>query len=150
MSHYCDGCEHGGDHEHDEDWCCGGDGSCDAMQDAPDCAADPTGGHRWTKRETGGCDSNPGVWSMGGTTYRFDRRCILCGMRERVTAYGWQRDPGRCDSRRYSEGVYPVDEAEAADEMRRRRRNWLARQRYHTRRRAVIAATGAAGIEVSR
>lgn len=27
----------------------------------------------------GGCDSNPGVWSLGGLRYAFTEACVKCG-----------------------------------------------------------------------
>jgi hypothetical protein len=68
------------------------------------------------------------VWSLGGTTYRFERRCVYCGVREIETRHG----RGECDELRYEDGE-PDDDA-IATERRRLRRNQLARRRYAARR----------------
>jgi hypothetical protein len=104
LEHYCDGCSAGSDDESDHlgEWCCGGDGHCPAVAPEPDCT-DPDG-HEWTRKGCGGCSTNPGVWSLGGTAFQFHRRCRLCGIVEIVTTYGWQRDPGECDSVCYEPG----------------------------------------------
>jgi len=138
VAHYYDddddrGC--GGDAiESEHDRGCGGDDWCDAIAPEPDCVEGLD--HEWHWH--GGCDSNPGVWSLGGTTLLFVSRCRYCGATRRVTAYGWQRPPDQCDQVRYVAGAPDVaavrdelrrrQQAER-DELRRRRRNGLARQR---------------------
>src|SRR6185437_5095337 len=42
--------------------------------------ADPDCEHEWTSEGEGGCDSNPGVWSTGGTSMTFASHCRLCGL----------------------------------------------------------------------
>jgi hypothetical protein len=54
--------------------------------------------HKWTSEGEGGCDSNPGVWSLGGTTYLYRSHCAVCGLRRTITEYGSQRNPGQADS----------------------------------------------------
>jgi hypothetical protein len=105
MRHYCDGCNVGSPYDEDhpeDDLCCGGDGECDDMPCEPDCT-DPDG-HEWTREGCGGCSTNPGVWSLGGTVWEFRQRCRRCGLIEVVTEYGWQRNPGQCDKVRFKFG----------------------------------------------
>lgn len=106
-THYCDDCTSGRRHEGDE-WCCGGDGQCDCVEAEPECTA--YAHHVWTPEGTGGCDTNPGVWSLGGTTYRYAHRCRLCGCGRSEVERGTQRNPGECDTVRYSPGAYRPDE----------------------------------------
>ena len=103
---------------------------CDAVQETPDCVEDFD--HRWTSEGCGGLSQNPGVWSLGGTSYGFTRRCVLCGVREHELHRGTQRNPGECDERRYEDG--DIDPDEAAAERRRQRRNALARKRRKQKR----------------
>lgn len=44
----------------------------------------------------GGCDDNPGVWSLGGTTLSFLSTCE-CGAERHEKSYGSQRNPGEID-----------------------------------------------------
>lgn len=110
MTHYCGGCDADDTHDRDE-WCCGGEGRCDAVQSEPDCEVGRHGRHDWTSEGTGGCDSNPGCWSLGGTAYQFDARCTVCGMGRTEIQRGSQRNPGECDSVSYSRREYEPDEA---------------------------------------
>ena len=57
--------------------------------------------HTWTGEGCGGCDQNPGVWSLGGTTMRIVERCIRCGLVRKSTLYGVQRNPGQADHVEY-------------------------------------------------
>jgi hypothetical protein len=98
MDHYCVDCEAGDDHE-EEDFCCGGDGSCEAQEVEPDCI--PGKSHEWTGEGMGGLDSNPGVWSLGGTTILERMKCDVCGIIRKIIVYGSQRNPGTCDSVSY-------------------------------------------------
>lgn len=41
----------------------------------------------------GGCRENPGVWSTGGTSFRFASVCRLCGKYKSETTPGCQRNP---------------------------------------------------------
>lgn len=100
---------------------------CEAVQEAPDCIDGLD--HRWTARNMGGCDQNPGCWSMGGTTIVEKRRCVLCGCVRTECYYGSQRNPGQCDTVAYEADGRDVDEEEAQTERRRQRRNMLARRR---------------------
>lgn len=65
------------------------------------CGDDPDD-HDWTSEGEGGCDSNPGVWSLGGTTVRITSHCRTCGLRRCVTRHGSQRNPGQVDTTTYS------------------------------------------------
>ena len=100
--------------------------------DAPECIDEYTW-HRWSW-DTGGCRENPGVWSMGGTTIVSKRRCIICGCGWGKVAYGSQRNPNDVDGSTYSPGEFPVEACEAKAELRRQRRNLLARRRRGQRR----------------
>ena len=82
---HCDDCE-------DEDGC---------APDEPSCTRDE--GHAWHRGDAGGIDENPGCWSLGGTTMLFEDRCVACGVRRKHVAYGWQRNPGQCDTIEYDE-----------------------------------------------
>jgi len=99
-------------HDHD----C--DGDC--VGAAPDCVDGLA--HAWVG--VGGCTENPGVQSLGGTTFVWDAECRWCGVRRRVTQYGWQRNPGECDTITW-DGVAEQTDA-AVVELRRIRRNRLA------------------------
>jgi len=102
MAHYCDDCTRDIDHD-PTDFCCGGDGICEAWADEPPCPKDEDEEHAWSDdvKLVGGCNTNPGVWSLGGTTYRFEWVCTRCGMRRVEVHMGWQRNPGECDTREY-------------------------------------------------
>lgn len=54
--------------------------------------------HEWTSEGTGGCDENPGVWSLGGTAMLFVTRCRCCGLLRKQHCVGAQRDPGAHDT----------------------------------------------------
>ena len=106
----------------------------------PGCA--PSYAHRWTREGCGcgGCAQNPGVRSLGGTTYRYEARCVVCGVRRVETRYGSQRNPGERDSVSYEVG--DVDPVESSTEQRRQRRNRAARHR-----RAIAAALRAPAVQ---
>lgn len=57
------------------------------------CGTDPDD-HDWTREGEGGCDANPGVWSLGGTAMHFVAHCRGCGLTRKVTDPGSQRNPG--------------------------------------------------------
>lgn len=78
------------------------DGDCDDWRDTPRCPGHGTE-HAWTHEGMGGCTENPGIWSLGGTTYQERRRCERCGVVETTTVYGTQRNPGQCDRREYEQ-----------------------------------------------
>ena len=61
------------------------------------CGTDP-GDHDWTSEGEGGCDSNPGVWSTGGTSFTFHSHCRDCGLRRVEHTCGSQRNPGEHDT----------------------------------------------------
>jgi hypothetical protein len=102
----------------------------------PDCADGLT--HAWTSADEGGCRQNPGVWSLGGTTFLFRARCRYCGTMRAIVERGIQRNPGERDTVRYEQGEH--NEAAIADALRRARRNRLARLR---RERAAVSSTAA-------
>jgi len=58
--------------------------------------------HEWTREGQGGCDENPGVWSLGGTAMKYSEHCAICGLRRTITDPGEQRNPGECDTWEYS------------------------------------------------
>lgn len=132
----------------DTEYACGGDDDCEAVEAAPDCVQGYE--HAWTSRGTGGCDSNPGVWSLGGTTYQSMVRCILCGCERTTTEYGSQRNPGECDTVKYEGGASRwspaemLDTDEAREERRRQDRNERRRERRRKQKKAAAAAIGAA------
>lgn len=64
------------------------------------CGTDP-GDHDWTSEGEGGCDSNPGVWSAGGTSMSFASHCRACGLHRNEHSCGSQRNPGEHDTVRY-------------------------------------------------
>jgi hypothetical protein len=124
--------------EHAEDC----DGDCDSVEAEPGCADGLA--HRWTAKGEGGCSQNPGVWSLGGTTYQFSRHCCYCGARRVEIRHGWQRNPDECDSIRYEGGER--DEVAIADALRAARRRDMARRR----RARAIAPSIADAIDLSR
>ncbi len=63
------------------------------------CGEDPDD-HCWEGE--GGCDSNPGVWSVGGTTMQYVAVCSECGLRRTEVKHGSQRNPGEADSVEYT------------------------------------------------
>jgi hypothetical protein len=119
-------------HGHWDEDECGGDEGCDSIEDEPDCEDGLR--HSWTSEGEGGCDENPGVWSLGGTTYSFSEHCRYCGVRRLTLHHGRQRNPYECDSVRYEEG--DRDEAAITEALRRIRR----RKRAAARRRAAKVA----------
>lgn len=64
------------------------------------CGTDPDD-HEWTSEGEGGCDSNPGVWSTGGTSMSFASHCRACGLHRNEYSCGSQRNPGEHDTVRY-------------------------------------------------
>lgn len=69
----------------------------------PECREDHE--HEWVSpvEVVGGIESNPGVWSCGGTTLVFKQVCRHCGAYRKETSYGSQRNPGQCDTVEYLE-----------------------------------------------
>lgn len=57
--------------------------------------------HDWTREGEGGCDSNPGVWSTGGTSMLFCSHCRTCGLHRKTSTCGSQRNPGDHDTTEY-------------------------------------------------
>jgi len=49
--------------------------------------------HKWTREGCGGCNENPGVWSLGGTRMSYLSRCTECGLRREIIDPGNQRNP---------------------------------------------------------
>ncbi len=76
------------------------DVTCGYDPDPPECTEDE---HDWRSPHevVGGIDSNPGVWSQGGTTIVTREVCRHCGIYKRETSYGSQRKPGQCDTVEY-------------------------------------------------
>jgi hypothetical protein len=66
------------------------------LPDEPECEGSDDGDHDWQSPQdlVGGCTSNPGVWSTGGTSFAFLSVCARCGMFRQETSTGWQRNPG--------------------------------------------------------
>ena len=58
------------------------------------CCGKSPDAHDWTSEGEGGCDENPGVWSVGGTALVFQSHCRTCGLRRREKDPGSQRNPG--------------------------------------------------------
>jgi len=58
--------------------------------------------HEWTSEGEGGCDENPGVWSVGGTALVIKEHCTLCGLHRTHRITGSQCNPGECDTVEYS------------------------------------------------
>lgn len=73
---------------------------CGDDPEAPKCTEDE---HDWCNPHevVGGLDSNPGVWSKGGTTIVAREVCRHCGCYRTTTNYGSQRNPGQCDTVEY-------------------------------------------------
>lgn len=71
--------------------------------------------HDWVGE--GGCDTNPGLWATGGTSWKQVCRCRLCGLRRRTTHCGDQRNPWDHDRVEYEmPGRWCVDcESEECD-----------------------------------
>ena len=90
------------------------DVECGDDPEPPECTEDA---HEWCSPHevVGGLDSNPGVWSQGGTTIVTRVVCRHCGCYKREVSYGSQRNPGQCDTVEY----LPADE----DSLR-----WVARE----------------------
>jgi len=65
------------------------------------CCGDDPDSHDWTSEGEGGCDSNPGVWSTGGTSMLFRDHCRTCGLRRTHRSTGSQRNPGEHDTTEY-------------------------------------------------
>lgn len=83
-----------------------------AEKSAPKCYVGMR--HSWTAEGMGGCKENPGVWSLGGTTLRFSRRCVHCGLERHVTTYGAQ---GRNPSERKDLVEYVRPAAESLEDF---------------------------------
>ena len=64
------------------------------------CGASPDD-HDWTREGEGGCESNPGVRSTGGTSMSFASHCKTCGLRRSEHSTGSQRNPGEHDTVSY-------------------------------------------------
>ena len=74
-------------------------------EDEPEPECDSDDGHDWQSplEVVGGIDSNPGVWSAGGTTIVVKECCSRCGAYRKTTSYGAQRNPGQVDTVEYLE-----------------------------------------------
>ena len=72
----------------------------------PSCVAAE---HDWCSPHAvvGGIDSNPGVWSTGGTTIVTLTVCRHCGHYRRDVHHGRQRNPGECDTVEYHDPDEP-------------------------------------------
>jgi hypothetical protein len=68
---------------------------------ASSCGDDPED-HDWSGEDEGGCDENPGVWSIGGTAIQITEHCERCGLRRTQVDMGAQRNPGEGDTVEYS------------------------------------------------
>jgi len=66
-----------------------------------EAGADQNCAHEWTSEGEGGCDTNPGVWSLGGTAMAYAEHCKHCGLRKLTRICGSQRNPGECDTVRF-------------------------------------------------
>ena len=106
-AHYCDCTTDADDDCTGGEWCCGGDAHCEAVEAEPACpeARD----HEWTSEGCGGCDTNPGVHSLGNTAYQQESRCRLCGLGRTEVVHGSRRDPGQCDSIAYCRHAYDAE-----------------------------------------
>lgn len=136
------------DEDGDSEWACGGDHDCDAVETEPDCVEGLT--HDWTSKGCGGIDSNPGVWSLGGTTISAEARCRLCGTAKHEVFYGSQRDPGKCDSVRYEPGAYdPEPDAVRRAQALRRRRDRAQTERARLILRRVPYTSPPVGVRMS-
>src|SRR5579885_1668323 len=60
--------------------------------------AEPDCEHEFTSEGEGGCDENPGVWALGGTTFRHRSHCKHCGLIRTRGSVGRQRNPGEHDT----------------------------------------------------
>lgn len=58
--------------------------------------------HDWSGEGEGGCDENPGVWSVGGTAIVTVRHCTECGLIRKMRCTGSQRNPGEHDTVEYT------------------------------------------------
>ena len=58
--------------------------------------------HDWTSEGEGGCDENPGVWSLGGTTILCKSHCTKCNLKRTEVRRGSQRNPGEYDTVEYN------------------------------------------------
>lgn len=74
--------------------------SWDMSAYAPPCT--DRRGHNWTSEDEGGCDENPGVWSVGGTALLFREHCTRCGLRRETLSRGGQRNPDEGDEITYT------------------------------------------------
>ncbi|PTY04557.1 hypothetical protein DB347_17740 [Opitutaceae bacterium EW11] len=75
-----------------EEWDCSGTYKSEAPRGTECCG----GEHDWCAPQhvVGGCDSNPGCWSQGGTSMLFRRVCRNCGRYSETTYAGSQRNYG--------------------------------------------------------
>ena len=90
------------DHSHAIRAAMGRDGGCGLSPDD----------HDWTSEGEGGCDENPGVWSLGGTKIVVKSHCKKCGLKRTEVSVGSQRNPGEGDSVEYE----APDETEGDDD----------------------------------
>lgn len=81
------------------------------LPEEPECAQAKDGAHDWQYPHglVGGCDSNPGVWATGGTSFEFLSVCANCGIFRRETSTGAQRNPG--DAKKTVEYLPPTTES---------------------------------------
>jgi hypothetical protein len=66
---------------------------------------DPDCEHEWSSKGEGGCDENPGVWSIGGTSMMYAAHCTKCRLHRVNTTTGVQRNPGEHDTVEYEQPV---------------------------------------------
>jgi hypothetical protein len=74
----------------------------DAGLDEADVCGYSPDDHDWTGDGEGGCQQNPGVWSLGGTRIVIAEHCTRCRLHRRTVIAGAQRDPGEHDKVEYS------------------------------------------------
>lgn len=69
------------------------------LPEEPACPEAEDGTHDWQSPHdlVGGCDSNPGVWSTGGTSFEYLTVCSHCGMFCLETSTGTQRNPDEAE-----------------------------------------------------
>jgi hypothetical protein len=89
----------------------------------PPCVDDDD--HEWHPADCG-CDTNPGVYAVGGTAFEYYSRCRICGIVKMEYTPGARPDPDDCEVVRYDDSE-PTAEAAASEDWRRAMAVWRDR-----------------------
>jgi hypothetical protein len=91
----------------------------------PPCVSLWDDDHEWAPDDCG-CDSNPGVYAVGGTAFEYYSRCRICGIVKVEYDPGSRPNPEDYAVVRYDDSS-PTEEAVASEDWRRAMFMWRER-----------------------